>query len=115
MIMPAPPKQFFFSSTYGQEWKSFWDSLWQQAEAVLAAADEIAIIGYSLPVADARARGLLFETASRSARLSICCRDDTKTIEQLFRDQGFTNIISGTPMFEDFLDIERSSTTPAAL
>ena len=109
MIMPALPKQFFFSSTYGEEWRPFWDGLWRQAETVLRTADEMAIIGYSLPTADERARALLLETANPTARLSVCCRDNTTAIEQLFRAHGFTNIIVGTPMFEDYLDTAERS------
>jgi hypothetical protein len=46
----------------------------------------------------------MLETANPMARLSVCCRDNTTTIGQLFRDHGFTNITAGAPMFEDFLD-----------
>lgn len=28
MIMPALPKRFYFETTFGLEWKGFWDSLW---------------------------------------------------------------------------------------
>jgi hypothetical protein len=115
LIMPALPKQFFFKTTYGQEWKAFWDYLWDGAEHLVQSADEVVIIGYSLPVLDERARSLLLNPANKNAKLYVYCRADTNGIEQLFRDQGFNNVIAGiagTPMFEDFLDrAERSNAT----
>jgi hypothetical protein len=114
LIMPALPKQFFFSTTYGQEWKPFWDYLWEGAEHLVQNADEVVIIGYSLPELDKRARELLLNSSNKNATLSVCCRADTDRIERLFQDHGFSNITAGTPMFEDFLDrAERNNTTPS--
>jgi hypothetical protein len=56
MIMPALPKTFYFTTTYGDEWKGFWDHLWNRAGRAISNADEVIVIGYSLPLADERAR-----------------------------------------------------------
>ena len=103
MIMPALPKTFSFETTFGPEWKGFWDGLWQKAECVIKNADELAIIGYSLPAADKRARDMLLDTANKAVRLSICCANATASLEQEFRDRGFSDIQSGAPTFVDFL------------
>ncbi len=59
MIMPANPKRFYSPTTFGVELKEFWDYLWDRAGAVLRAADEVILIGYSMPKIDERARDLL--------------------------------------------------------
>ncbi len=104
MIMPAFGKKFSLSSTSGQEWKPFWEDLWRKAEIGLRVAEEIAIIGYSLPLTDERARDLLFQRANRDARLYVCCRQDTETIAQEFRNHGFLNIVKEVTSFEEYLD-----------
>jgi hypothetical protein len=103
MILPALPKQFFFDTNFGPEWGAFWEGLWNHAEQLLQSADEVAIIGYSLPVADERARQLILQSTNKLARLAVCCRENTSDIERLFRTHGFANIVEGTPTFEDFL------------
>ena len=103
MIMPALPKTFHFATTYGKEWKEFWDVLWWRAERAIANADELAIIGYSLPIADERARAMLLGSANKAVRLSICCGKTSASLEQEFRQHGFTNIQGGAATFDDFL------------
>jgi len=114
MIMPALPKTFYFATTYGAEWNEFWDALWRRAECAIANADELAIIGYSLPIADERARAMLLESANKAVGLSICCGKATATLEQEFRDHGFTNIQTGTHTFEDFLTRETATACAGA-
>ena len=92
MIMPALPKTFHFATTYGEEWKGFWDALWWRAERAIENADELAVIGYSLPIADERARAMLLESENKAVRLSICCGKTTASLEQEFRDHEFTGI-----------------------
>jgi len=106
MIMPALPKQFHFATTFGEEWKGFWDHLWQRAERAIANADELVVIGYSLPAADERARTMLLSTVNKSNRLSICCGNATARLEQEFRDHGFNGIQSVPTTFDGFLGNE---------
>jgi hypothetical protein len=92
MVMPALPKRFHFPTTHGLEWKTFWDRLWQRAEDAITKADEVVIIGYSLPCADGRARDLLLGASNKTAQLTICCGETTRHLEQQFRENGFTTI-----------------------
>ncbi len=103
MIMPALPKRFYFETTFGLEWKGFWDSLWQRAQHAISNADEVVIIGYSLPVADERARVMLLDGANKDVRLSICCGNATDRLEQEFRDHGFSGVEHVAITFEEYL------------
>ncbi len=109
MIMPALPKTFHFATTYGEEWKEFWNALWSRAEQAIENADELAVIGYSLPIADERARAMLLRSANKAVRLSIYCGKATASLEQEFREHGFTDIQTGTHTFEDFLTRETAT------
>ncbi|HMD76705.1 MAG TPA: hypothetical protein VKG86_04965 [Terracidiphilus sp.] len=106
MILPALPKVFYFATSFGQEWKGFWDSLWRHAEHAIKNADELVIIGYSLPTADERARDMLLSSTNKAVRLSICCHSATGSIEQEFFDHGFKGIVSVSPTFEAFVAAE---------
>lgn len=106
MIMPALPKQFHFATMFGEEWKGFWDQLWRRAESALANADEIVVIGYSLPTADERARSMLLGSVNKDVRLSICCASATARLEQEFRDHEFSGIESVATTFDGFLTWE---------
>ena len=57
--MPALPKLFHIETPFGNEWEGFWDRLWQRAERAVERADELIVIGYSLPREDERARDML--------------------------------------------------------
>jgi len=104
MIMPALPKTFYFATIFGHEWKPFWDSLWRRAEDAIARAEELVIIGYSMPAADERARGLLLGTTNKAVRLTICCGNATTSLQQEFRNHGFTSIQHiADPTFAGFL------------
>lgn len=101
--MPALPKPFYFETTFGLEWEGFWDSLWLRAKRAISNADEVVIIGYSLPVADERARVMLLDGANKDVRLSICCGNATARLEHEFRDRGFNGVDHVAMTFEDYL------------
>jgi len=103
MIMPALPKHFHFVTTFGQEWKGFWDDLWQRAECAIQTADEVVVIGYSMPTVDERARAMLLGTRNKTLRVSICCGKATANLEQEFRDHGFSCIQAVASTFDSFL------------
>jgi hypothetical protein len=104
MIMPTLKKRFFHETTFGKEWEPFWNALWSQAKDALRQADEIVLIGYSMPAADERARELLFASPDKHVRVTICCHTASSGIAQEFRDHGFTNIHEPTnPMFEGWI------------
>jgi hypothetical protein len=112
MIMPALPKTFHFATNFGEEWKEFWNDLWSRAEQAIGNADELALIGYSLPSEDTRARAMLLGSANKAVRLSICCGNATASLDQEFREYKFTNIQTGTHTFEDFLTREAATAAP---
>jgi hypothetical protein len=96
LIMPVANKKFFIPTSFDpRELEGFWSSLWLQAREVIAASDEVHIIGYSLPEYDNRARDLLLRTMRREAEVSICCRSGTNDLIKLFRDSGFTKARAG--------------------
>jgi hypothetical protein len=104
MIMPALPKQFYFTTSSGPEWKPFWDDLWRRAQDAIEKAEELFILGYSMPVVDGRARDLLFGATNKAVPLTICCSSRTMSLEQEFRDHGFTAIRHfSDPSFAGFL------------
>lgn len=104
MIMPALPKKFYFDTSFGQELKSFWNGLWDQAHDAIKQAEELVIIGYSMPTADERALELLLGTINKAVRLTICCGGATTHLERKFHDHGFSDIQHiSEPTFEGFL------------
>ena len=103
MIMPALPKNFHFATTFGEEWRGFWNGLWERARRSITNADEIVLIGYSMPVVDQRARAMLLGNPNKSVRLSICCGKSTSSLEQEFRGRGFSRLQSVPSTFGDFL------------
>lgn len=103
LIMPALPKEFYFETVFGLEWKPFWDSLWERAEEAITKADHIVVIGYSLPRADERARSLILHTCNKGVRLTICCGGLTMSLEREFRSHNFSRIESFATTFEAFL------------
>jgi hypothetical protein len=103
MIMPALPKRFHFPTTHGHEWKSFWDRLWQRAKDAITKAEEVVIIGYSLPCADERAPDLLLGASNKVVPLTVCCDGTTRHLEQEFREHGFNTIRQiADPTFSGF-------------
>lgn len=104
-IMPAMRKTFHFETPFGNEWTGFWDHLWQRAGSAIERADEVVVIGYSLPMGDRRARKMFWSSANRAVHLTICCGRDTTKLEETFRKHGFSNIrqSGGENKFKDFL------------
>ncbi len=92
LIMPALNKRFYMRTSFGKEWRSFWDLLWGQAKTVLQRSEEIIIHGYSLPLADIRARNLLLQHSNPRATVTVCCRNDSERIAAEFCRQGFCSV-----------------------
>jgi hypothetical protein len=105
LILPGLPKRFYFETSFGREWTDFWDSIWRQAADSLCTADEVVIIGYSLPVADIAARELLLNPSRRKGSTRICCGRSTKEICSEFHNRGFVDLLCDTPTFEDYLSL----------
>jgi hypothetical protein len=106
MIMPAMPKRFHFETSLGIEWKVFWDVLWDRAKDALDGADELVIIGYSMPTIDERSRDMLLDTQNKSVRLSICCGKATARLREELSGRGFNRLQPAASTFDDFLMAE---------
>jgi hypothetical protein len=65
-ILSDPQKQFY--------WQRFWVPLRNEAAERLRTADEVFIHGYSMPAADSKGRGLLFDNISKTAALKVHSR-----------------------------------------
>jgi hypothetical protein len=95
LILPARTKEFFFRTSMNPyEWVHFWDSLWASAERSLKISDHIFICGYSLPLADERARQLIFSSVDKSTQIEVSCGGDTARIASELSNAGFTNVIA---------------------
>ena len=104
MILPGRSKQFYVETSLGIEQAEFWERLWSRAEEALRACGKIVVCGYSLPVADQRARELLFETPPKSASIEVVAGGDSERIASEFKSAEFSNIITfGRGHFEDWL------------
>jgi hypothetical protein len=81
--------------------------LWEHAGLALTRADEVVIIGYSLPDADTRARELLFTRTNKAASVTVCCSGATTRIQDEFRREKFLRVQENRPVtFELWLDSE---------
>jgi hypothetical protein len=85
-ILPNPNKTFY--------WERLWSPLWGSAAEHLRAADEVFIHGYSMPIADARGRELVFSNLPKAVRVNIHCLGDSSRMAEEFRSQGFTNAMA---------------------
>lgn len=104
LILPTPHKNFFHQTTFGREWEPFWDDIWGQAAGALCACETIVVIGYSMPVADERARDLILNRANRNAMVLVFSGSHSDSICRAFRDCGYPNVTSArSGYFEDFL------------
>ncbi len=103
-ILPTYSKKFYFETSFGKEWVPFWDSIWNQAEDALRKADEILVLGYSLPPADERAARMILEVPRKDAKITIGCHTDSIKIAKRFEDRGHDHdhIITTTMKFEDW-------------
>jgi hypothetical protein len=107
LILPSLQKRYFTPTSIDpSERRPFWTALWDNAHHALRTADEIIIVGYSLPLADARARQLILESSNRKARIVICCGSDSNRICGEFKSQGFVDVHSGDS-FERLIEDRR--------
>ena len=101
-ILPTYSKKFYVEASFGKEWVPFWDSIWNQAEDALRKADEILVLGYSLPPADERAVRMILEAPRKHAKITIGCHTDSMEIARRFKANGHNHIITTTMKFEDW-------------
>jgi len=112
MILPGRTKVFAVETSVNpKERKLFWDSLWRQAAVGLKTATEIVVVGYSLPVADERARKLILSKDNHAACVRICSGNDTGPIRDVLTKCGFKTVTAIPGHFEDWLCAERNPPT----
>lgn len=104
VILPGLSKEFFTDTSFGRETTEFWDSLWSQAIHALRSCSRVVVCGYSLPVADQRARDLLFKGPSKDAGIEVVCGRDSNRIAGEFEERGFLNVTPfGGGLFAEWL------------
>ena len=92
LILPTYEKEFSVTTSLGNEWIPFYESLWSQAAESLEGSARIVIIGYSMPDADFRSRALLLWNANRRAEVFLCCLSSNETLKAQFRSHGFGRV-----------------------
>lgn len=102
LVLPAHENSFSVTTSFGDEWHSFYESAWSQAAESLGRSDRIVVIGYSLPKADRKARAVLLCSANKRAEVLLCCGSSNTSLRQDFEDHGFGRVVEiGT--FEEVL------------
>lgn len=100
MIAPFRKKRFFFSTSYGDEYGDFFDSLWQRAEDALSRASVVYVAGYSMPQSDERARELLLERIPRTTPVRLFCGSRGVGLSDEFKKRRFTAVSANGTHFE---------------
>lgn len=103
MILPLHEKQFFFRTSFGDEWAPFWDSLWHKAAEALRTSDRIVICGYSLLPIDERACKMLLEDKELTATFEVCCGSDSEGVAERLRTFGRDACVSDHSFFADWV------------
>ena len=112
LILPGREKEFFFRSSFGEEWKLFFDDLWSQARTALKQADRVVICGYSLLPVDERACDLILRNPNKRIKVEIVCGSQGRRIENDFRNVGYEDVtVDATGYFEDWVQHMRVSCT----
>jgi hypothetical protein len=104
LILPGRNKQYFYRTSFGNEWKPFFDSLWYQAGAALNEADKIVICGYGMAPADNRACDMILRSPNTKVQVEIVCGSQGKRVENDFRNAGYEDVIvDAKGYFEDWV------------
>ena len=104
LILPGRKKEFFFRSSLGIEWKSFFDHLWSQASAALNHADKVVICGYSLLPVDERGCDLILRNPNKRAKVEVICGSQGHRIANDLHNSGYEDIaVAATGYFEDWV------------
>ncbi len=115
LILPVHEKQFFFHTSFGDEWTSFWDSLWSAAAASLRTSDRIVICGYSVLPIDERACKMLLEDQQITARFEVCCGDDSEVIVDRLRSFGRDAHAAKWTLFGDWVAATADQRKPMSI
>lgn len=102
LILPTYEKKFSISTSIGDEWADFFESLWAKAASSLQTAERIVVIGYSMPEADRRARTLLLWNANKNADVLLCCASSNRALKDEFEKHRFCRVTTAVD-FNEFL------------
>ncbi len=106
LILPGRCKRFFVETSFGIEYKGFWDDLWSHGAHALGKADRLVVCGYSMPNADERARELLLKRTKKNASITVLSGGDSERISDEFRAAGYKDVkVLGRGYFEDLIDL----------
>jgi hypothetical protein len=103
LILPGRTKEFFYETSFGQEWTEFWDALWSRAAAALERADKLVLCGYSLLRVDERARDLLLRVPDRRTEVTVVSGSQSERIANDFNCAGFSDVAFRSGYFEDWV------------
>jgi hypothetical protein len=92
LILPGRNKEFFYQTSFGEEWKPFFDHLWLQASEALRQAERLVICGYSMLSVDKRACDMILKNTNQQASVEIVCGSQGKRIADDFRNAGYKDV-----------------------
>jgi hypothetical protein len=92
LILPGRTKEFFYRTSFGEEWKPFFDHLWSQATEALKNAGRIVVCGYGMLPVDKQACEMILEDSNKEAKVEIVSGSRGKRIADDFRNAGFEDV-----------------------
>jgi len=84
LILPSPNKRF--------SWEPLWEHLWRCAGERLRSAEEVFIHGYSMPLADDRARMLLLDNINHRSPVHVFSKGHSERVANEFSSRGFRDV-----------------------
>ncbi len=104
LILPSSNKEFFYRTSFGIEWKPFFDHLWAQAGDALRHAERVVVCGYSMLPVDERARNMILNSPNKKTKIEIVCGSQGKRIADDFRNAGYRDVFfDATGYFEEWV------------
>jgi hypothetical protein len=104
LILPGRKKEFLFRSSFGVEWKPFFDHLWSQASEALKHADRLAICGYGMLPVDERACDLILANPNKRSKVEIVCGSQGQRIANNLSKAGYEDVtVDASGYFEDWV------------
>jgi hypothetical protein len=104
LIMPTEQKKFYFDTSAGHEWEEFWNEIWFAAARQLRTADEVYLIGYSIPECDTRARELLRSAVGDRVPVKVCCHAGTHAVVNSLKKMGVSGAEPASKLtFDDLM------------
>jgi hypothetical protein len=92
LILPGRTKAFYYRTSFGEEWKTFFDHLWFQSREALRQADKAVICGYGMLSVDKRACDMILKSANKKANIEIVCGGQGERIANDFRNAGYNDV-----------------------